>query len=163
MEGHLFNLSVAVLVYWLRPNPVEIKSQKASIRNSVVDKLRNLGHLEICANFSSTNWKKSNSLCKSKVSDLQQRIFIIFNKKNVLFAKSENSESNKLDKFNRCIFLEHLTMEYSTIMETETRKWVSKPEVLGLGEPHYYREAFADQMLPEKWDIMRKARGEGRG
>jgi len=41
-------------------------------------------------------------------------------------------------------------MEYSAIVETETRKQVSKPEVLGPGEPRYYREAFADQMLPEK-------------
>jgi hypothetical protein len=41
-------------------------------------------------------------------------------------------------------------MKYSAIVETETRKRVSKPEVLGLGEPRYYREAFSDQMLPEK-------------
>lgn len=79
---------------------------KMGIRNSVVDKLRNLRHF----NISSKKWKKWNSLCKSKVCNLQQRIFIIFNKKNVLYEKRENSESNKLDKFNHCIFLELLTM-----------------------------------------------------
>jgi len=51
----------------------------------------------------------NNSLCKSKVGNLQQRIFIVFNKKNVLFAKPRNSESNKLDKFDQRIILEPLT------------------------------------------------------
>lgn len=107
----------------------------------------------------------NNSLCKSKVGNLQQRIFIIFNKKNVLFAKPQNSGSDKLEKFNHHIILELSTIEYSEIEELKTRHPVNKPGVLGLDEPHYCHEAFADQMLKEgkQREAMSKAHERERG
>lgn len=41
-------------------------------------------------------------------------------------------------------------MEHSEIEELKIRHQVNKPGVLGLDEPHYCHEAFADQMLKKE-------------